>query len=92
MTRNRSLFGLLALIGALTVVYSSSASAEFFTCNQRPGQVLYSYAGTPDAYIRRQHRSYSAPRYSSRPTRTYAARPHRRHTTYYNDTRYWNGR
>ncbi len=65
MSRIRSLFGLLALIGALTAVYSSSASAEFFGCNDRRGQVLYSYSGTPDGYVRRQHRTYSAPRYSS---------------------------
>jgi len=92
MSRTRSLLGLLALIGALTAVYSSSASAEFFGCNDRPGQLLYSYSGSPGAYGRRQYRS-STPRYSSHYyTRSYSARPHRRHATYYGDTRYWNGR
>ena len=92
MSRILSLFGLLALIGATWVVSSAPASAEFFGCNDRRGQLLYSYSGTPDAYIRRQHRSYGAPHYSSQYTRYYSARPHRRHATYYNATRYWNGR
>ncbi len=92
MSRNRSLFGLLALVGVLVVAASAPASAEFFTCNQRPGQLLYSYTGTPDQYFSHRRR-YSAPRYRSRASRTYSARPHRRHTNpYYGDTRYWNGR
>ena len=36
MSRINSLFGLLALIGALVVVSSAPASAEFFSCNERP--------------------------------------------------------
>ena len=92
MSRIRSLFGLLALLGVLVVAAPAPASAEFFTCNQRPGQVLYSYSGTPDQYIRRQHR-YSAPRYQSRASRTYSARPQRRRAgSNYGDARYWNGR
>ena len=91
MSRNRSLFGLLALTGALMAASVSSASAEFFSCNQRPGQVLYSYSGTPDAYISRQQRHYSAPRYRSSSSR-YSSTPRRRHATYYSDSRYWNGR
>lgn len=90
MSRNRSLFGLLALIGALMAASVSSASAEFFTCNQRPGQVLYSYTGTPGQYVGRQRR-YSPRRYSSSSSRYYTT-PRRRHATYYSDTRYWNGR
>jgi len=88
MSRTRSVIGLLALIGALMVVSSAPASAEFFSCNQRPGQLLYSYNGTPDQYNRRQRR-YSAPRsYSHR----YSSYRQRRHATYSGSTRYWNGR
>ncbi len=91
MSRTRSLFGLLALIGGLVVASTVPASAEFFNCNQRPGQLLYSYNGTPDQYTGRQRR-YSTPRYSSSYNRYYAPRSQRRHSTYYSDTRYWNGR
>jgi len=92
MSRNRSLFGLLALIGVLMAVSSAPASAEFFNCNQRPGQLLYSYTGTPDQYLSRQRR-YSAPRYQSRASHSYSTRSQRRRTSsYYGDTRYWNGR
>ena len=92
MSRILSLFGLLALIGATWVVSSAPASAEFFGCNDRRGQVLYSYSGTPDAYMRRSRRS-STPRYSSPYSNDYSARPRaRRHATYSSDTRYWNGR
>ena len=38
-------FGLGIL--ALTVAAAAPASAEFFNCNQRPGQLLYSYSGSP---------------------------------------------
>jgi hypothetical protein len=90
MSRILSLFGLLALIGATWVVSSAPASAEFFGCNDRRGQVLYSYSGTPDRYVQRRRR-YSAPRYSY--SNSYAAQQrHRRHATYYGDSRYWNGR
>ena len=90
MSRILSLFGLLALIGATWVVSSAPASAEFFGCNDRRGQVLYSYSGSPDSYVQRQRR-YSAPRYSY--SRDYSAQQRqRRHATYYGDTRYWNGR
>lgn len=92
MSRTSGLFGLLALIGALMVVSAAPASAEFFTCNQRPGQLLYSYNGTPDRYIRRERR-YSTPRYSSS-SRGYSSTRYRqrRHGTYYSSSRYWNGR
>lgn len=87
MSRNRSLYRLLVLVGALMAVSSFPASAEFFNCNQRPGQLLYSYTGTPDRYIRRQHRSI-APRYGHR----YTPPRHSRRATYSGDARYWNGR
>ncbi len=92
MVRRLCQFGLLALTGTLVAAFSVPASAEFFSCNQRPGQVLYSYSGTPDQYIRRQHRD-SAPRSDSY-SRYYraGAQRYRRHATYYSDRRYWNGR
>ena len=94
MMRTTSLCGLLALIGALVVGFSAPVSAEFFNCNQRPGQLLYSYSGTPDQYIRRQH-NYSTPRYSRRSASRYyraGSSRYRQHATYYSDSRYWNGR
>lgn len=92
MSRIRSLSCLLALIGGLVVVASVPASAEFFNCNQRPGQLLYSYTGTPDQYSGRRYRS-SSQRYHSRAPRYYSTRPQRRHaSSYYGSTRYWNGR
>jgi hypothetical protein len=93
MLRSPGLFGLLALIGTLMVAFSVPASAEFFTCSQRPGQLLFSYNGTPDQYIRRQHH-YSTPRHYSRTSRYYRAGSsrYRRHATYYGHSRYWNGR
>jgi hypothetical protein len=97
MVRSPSLFGpmaFLALIGVLVVAFSAPASAEFFSCNQRPGQVLYSYSGTPDQYTGRRH-NYSAPRYYGRSYGQYyraGSSHYRRHATYYGDARYWNGR
>ncbi len=100
MLRRPSLFGLLVLIGALVVAFSGPASAEFFTCSQRPGQLLYSYSGTPGQYSGRRHsysapRAYSAPRrYSRASSRYYRAGSsrYRRHASYYGGARYWNGR
>jgi len=54
-------FGLLA--SALTLAASAPASAELFTCHQRPGQVLYSYSGAPGQYGNRS--SSSGQRYTS---------------------------
>lgn len=87
MSRHRSLFDLLALAGALLAAFSVPAAAEFFSCKDRPGQLLYSYTGTPDQYIRRQHRS-SAPHYRHR----YTPPRHSRRAAYSGDARYWNGR
>lgn len=87
MSRNRSLFGLLMLVGVLLAVSSIPAAAEYFSCNQRPGEVLYSYTGTPDQYIRRQRR-ISARQFGHR----YTAPRHRRRATSYGAARYWNGR
>lgn len=53
--------GLLAL--AVTLGASAPASAELFTCHQRPGQVLYSYGGSPGQYGNRG--SSSSQRYTN---------------------------
>jgi len=88
MRFGRSGFGLLVL--ALSLAATAPASAELFTCHQRPGQVLYSYNGSPGQYGSRSYTS--SPRYSS----SYAAQPSRRsyqtHATYFNARHYWNDR
>ena len=56
-----TVLGLTAL--ALTLGASAPASAELFTCHQRPGQVLYSYGGSPTQYGNRS--SSSSQRYTS---------------------------
>ena len=62
--------GLLA--GTLALGLSAApAAAEMFTCHDRPGQVLYSYNGSPGDY---HGRNYSR----RRSTDDYAA-----HTRYY---------
>ena len=73
MRIDRAGYGLLA--GSLALALSAApAAAELFTCHDRPGQVLYSYSGTPSDYHGRQNYSYSRRRY----TEDYAA-----HTRYY---------
>ncbi len=92
MSRIRSLFGLLALIGALVSRLFGPRLGGVLRLQRspRPGSLqLQRHAGR---YIRRQHR-YSAPRYSRIYSRDlFRAQRHRRHATYYGDTRYWNGR
>jgi hypothetical protein len=43
MPKNRSFFGLLALILAISAGSLLPASAEFFGCNDKPGKVLAVY-------------------------------------------------
>ena len=79
-------FGLLIL--ALCLGTTVPASAEFFNCNQRPGQLLYSYSGSPSqygsrSYSRRTISDYSAQR--SRPR--YQAQ-----ASYFGARHYWNDR
>lgn len=74
-----SAFELLAGILALTLAASAPASAEFFGCQDKPGQVLAVYNGTPGSYHRRNNysRAYRS-NGSSRYSEDYAA-----HTRYY---------
>lgn len=61
--------GLLAATLALGLS-AAPAAAEMFTCHDQPGQVLYSYSGTPSDY---RSRNYSR----RRSTNDYAAQTRR---------------
>jgi len=84
-------FGLLVL--ALSLAATVPAAAEFFNCNQRPGQVLYSYSGSPSQY---GSRSYSSSSSSSRAGSSYSVQAPRRsyqaHASYSGSRHYWNDR
>ena len=74
--------GILAL-GLMAAV--TPASAEMFTCHDRPGKVLAVYSGSPGNYGSRSHsRAYTSD-YSSR--QRYQA-----HATYVGSRHYWNDR
>ena len=88
--------GLIVLAGAvaLSIGAAAPASAEFFSCRDKPGQLLYSYNGTPDSY-----RSHSPRRYSNSGYRAYGSASHARYyragssrATYFRSQRYWNAR
>jgi hypothetical protein len=83
--------GLLGGILALTCGAVSPASAEFFNCHQKPGQVLYSYNGSPSDYGSRRSG------YSSRYSRSdyypqSSRRNYQSHATYSGSRRYWDDR
>ena len=69
MARTLNVCVVLALFGALTMLFSASARAEFFGCNDKPGRVL-SYEG---------HRAYA----SARTTHEFAAQSARPRVTIY---------
>jgi hypothetical protein len=94
--------GLAVLAGALALSLAAAApaSAEMFTCHDKPGQVLYSYNGSPDSY--RSHspnrRSYGYGRASgsqaygsATQTRYYRAGSSQR-ASYFDRQRSWNDR
>jgi len=82
-------FGPLILALALFFGLCAPASAEFFNCNQRPGQLLYSYSGSPGEYGSRSS-------YSRRYTSDYSAQSSRRHyqthASYFGSRHFWNDR
>jgi hypothetical protein len=87
-------FAVLAGAVALSVGAAVPASAEFFSCHDKPGQLLYSYNGTPASYGRHTPRRYSRNGY-----RAYGSASHARYyragalrATYFRSQRYWNGR
>jgi hypothetical protein len=80
--------GLGLMVLALTLGASAPASAELFNCHQRPGQVLYSYSGSPGQYSGRSA--------SSRTTSDFAASSRRQqyqtHATSSSSRHYGNDR
>lgn len=84
-------FAIAAGVLALTLGGLAPASAEFFGCHDRPGQLLYSYNGPASAYHGR-----SATRYSRAYTDAYAAQSRRYRVshsrTYSGSSRYWTER
>ncbi len=81
-------FGLGIL--ALTVAGAAPASAEFFNCNQRPGQLLYSYNGSPSNYGSRS--SGSSRRYTSDYSAQSSRQRYQAHATYFGSRHYGNDR
>jgi hypothetical protein len=84
-----SIAGFGLLLAALSLGATVPASAEFFNCNQRPGQVLYSnsYSGSPGQYS-------GSRTTSSRYTASYSASRSRyqAHASYSGSRHYWNDR
>jgi len=81
-------FGLVIL--ALTMGAAAPASAEFFNCNQRPGQLLYSYSGSPGNYGNRS--SSSSRRYTSGYSAQSSRQRYQAHATYFGSRHYGNDR
>ena len=76
-------FGLLIL----ALAAATPASAEMFTCHDKPGKVLAVYNGSPGNYgSRTSSRSYTSDYSASR-------RQYQTHATYISGSRhYWNDR
>jgi hypothetical protein len=81
-------FGLVIL--ALTLGAAAPASAEFFNCNQRPGQLLYSYSGSPSNYGSRS--SSSSRRYTSDYSAQSSRQRYQAHASYFGSRHYGNDR
>lgn len=81
-------FGLVIL--ALTVAAAAPASAEFFNCNQRPGQLLYSYSGSPSNYGSRS--ASPSRRYTSDYSAQSSRQRYQAHATYFGSRHYGNDR
>jgi hypothetical protein len=85
-------FGALGsgLILALSLAATVPASAEFFNCNQRPGQLLYSYSGSPSTYGGRS--TSSSRRYTSDYSAQSSRQRYQAHATYFGSRHYGNDR
>ena len=85
-------FGALGfgLILALSLATTVPASAEFFNCNQRPGQLLYSYSGSPSNYGSRS--ASSSRRYTSDFSAQSSRQRYQAHATYFGSRHYGNDR
>lgn len=77
--------GLLALAAA-----ASPASAELFNCHQKPGQVLYSYNGSPANYGSRS--SSASHRYTSDYSAQSSRQRYQAHATVFGSHHYGNDR
>jgi hypothetical protein len=78
------------LILALSLAVTVPASAEFFNCNQRPGQLLYSYSGAPSTYGSRS--VSSSRRYTSDYSAQSSRQRYQAHATYFGSRHYGNDR
>ena len=78
----------LALILALSLAATVPASAEFFNCNQRPGQLLYSYSGSPGQYGARS----SSRRYTTDYSAQSSRQRYQAHASFFGSHRYGNDR
>ena len=81
-------FGLIVVLSLAATV---PASAEFFNCNQRPGQVLYSYSGSPSQYGG-SRTSSSSRRYTSDYSAQSSRQRYQAHATYFGSRHYGNDR
>jgi len=76
------------LILALSLAATVPASAEFFNCNQRPGQLLYSYSGSPSQYGGRS----SSRRYTSDYSAQSSRQRYQAHASFFGSRHYGNDR
>ena len=82
-------FGLiLALVLALSLAATVPASAEFFNCNQKPGQLLYSYSGSPGQYGSRT----SSRRYTTDYSAQSSRQRYQAHASFFGSRHYGNDR
>jgi len=78
-------FGLILVLSLAATV---PASAEFFNCNQRPGQLLYSYSGSPGQYGSRS----SSRRYTSDYSAQSSRQRYQAHASFFGSRHYGNDR
>jgi hypothetical protein len=84
MRRVAASFALLLGAVVMTLGTAVPAAAEFFGCSDRPGQLLYTYNGTPGQFDDRAYtRSRHANRYASHSRHDSRAR-----VSYYDSYRY----
>ena len=76
------------LILALSLAATVPASAEFFNCNQKPGQLLYSYSGAPGQYSSRS----SSRRYTSDYSAQSSRQRYQAHASFFGSRHYGNDR
>lgn len=80
----------LGLVLALSLAATVPASAEFFNCNQKPGQLLYSYSGSPGNYGSRS--ASSGRRYTSDYSAQSSRQRYQAHASFFGSRHYGNDR